>query len=77
LCGREGSREPTDDRVGSLAAQEALVLALLGAGQQVDIDCRRAKCHTDPPNERRTASRNAALAFSIGCQRSATCLALD
>ena len=75
LDGTALAGKSADRGIGLLAPQIALILQLFRVGQQVRIDRRRADRGSDMRMDLRTASRKAALAFSIRCQRSATWMA--
>jgi hypothetical protein len=66
---RAGFGQGTDEVMGFLSPQIAFVLQALGMMVALPSAMRIGRI------DRRTASRKAALAFSIRCQRSATCTA--
>jgi hypothetical protein len=58
--------------VGFCTPQVSFILQSLGAGEQLEVDRGAPMALRMERIDLRTASRKAALAFSIGCQRSAT-----
>ena len=68
---RAGPGQGANDAAGLLPPQVALVLQAFGMGQQRRVDDMLPSATRTGRIDRRTASKSAALAFFIRCQRSA------
>jgi len=69
-------RKRQDRGIGLLATKVTLILDALCTGEKIGVDRRCAMAVRIWRMDLRPASRKARLAFSMRCQRSATCVAL-